>query len=244
MVQSLDHLSIGSPLPNSSDLIAQQMLNGQIEIMDSLWWLHNNSVATLRSTKDMGVDILNGSWTFTPTYVEKQKHPLSYALGYMLDKPGEGFNALMTELCSRAEQEFYYGPLRALRAFILNEKPNATDRPQLKLPDLWYVDLTKVDVRSLIGGINEYCFGMPCIAQEHTGNLYAFIADKSDASLDTLEGTPLFISEKGRSRVWYGTIAFPQYFVDMTSIFNFLCSPFEHGLKQDILQQYRKSVNL
>lgn len=242
MVQSLDHLSIGSPLPNSSDLIAQQMINGQIEVMNNLWSLHNYSSVVLRSTPELGKELLNGSWTFTPPYVEKQKHPLSYVLGHMQSIPGRGYNDLMIDLCTKAEQEFYYGPLRALRRFILNEnKPN--DREQLKLPDFWYVNLDKTDARNVIGVVNQYCTGMPCIAKDCSSALYLYLADCADTSLDVIEESHILVSSKGSAKVLYGHAPDVGY-VDMTSIFNFLCSPFEHGLKQDILQQYRKAVNL
>lgn len=242
MASPLAEINIGSPLPDSSDLIFKQILDGSIEILDSTLDLHKQSSVLLRNTKELGIDILNGTWTYTPKYTYENRHPLAYTFGHMMADPNSTYQELAKELTSKAEQDLFYGPLRKLRAFLINHD-TATGKTNLRLPDAWEVRIDdNLNMRDFMGIVEGY------VATQMRQEISALVYERYYASGDTAKDAKarLLISNGKVNMVdpeRNYTVCAATLF-DMTPVFKFISRPWDHGLTQEHLRAYRKLVNL
>lgn len=241
MVSPLAQVNIGSPLPDSGDLILKQILDGSIEILDSVLDLHKHSTVMMRSTKELGIDILSGTWSYTPAYTYENRHPLAYTLGHMMQDPNSTYMELAKELTTRAEQDLFYGPLRKLRAFLINHD-TVTGKTDLRMPDEWTVDIDEaMTMRDFMGVVEGY------VQSEQRKEISSTIFEKYYAAgeSNTQPKVRLIFSE-GKLHIVEPDRFIPgaNMMFPMTPIFKIVSRPWEHGLTQKVLKVYRSLVNL
>lgn len=102
MASPLSEMQIGSPLPNHKDLISKQLIEGQIEFLSGIADLHEHSAVQMRNPRSLGLDVLNGTWVYTPRYMYENRHPLSYTFGHMQHGGDEeGYVTLLKTLAQK-----------------------------------------------------------------------------------------------------------------------------------------------
>ncbi len=235
MTSPFDEIKIGSPIPTSAERLFEEIILGHIEFPKSLDEIHLNSNVKLRGVNELGLSVLNGSWTYVPTYTYPNKHALAYALSHTLIKGN--YQQLINELAAKAEREFYFAPLRSLRYFLLNHDPKS-GHAELKMPDLWYASLSPegVTMQRLLEIFDAYANKHPvCKATAEMFYNGKMPAPQSDVKITFKHDHLVVLSSD---------TMMPQHAVDMTEIFKFILSPTRHNLNQDIFRTYRKAVNL
>lgn len=241
MVSPLAKINIGSPLPESGDLIYKQILDGSIEILDSTLDLHRQSNVVLRNTKELGINILNGVWTYTPQYTYENRHPLAYTFGHMMADPNSTYQDLAKELTTKAEQDMFYAPLRKLRAFIINHD-TVTGKTDLRMPDAWIVNIdAALTMRDFMGVVEGY------VQSEQRQEISAVVFEKYYATGESTKNSKARLLFSGGKLVMVDPdrhTAGTANLFDMTSIFKFVSRPWNHGLTQEHFRAYRKLVNL
>lgn len=241
MASPLSEMQIGSPLPNSSDAIARQILDGQIEILSGSLELHGRSTVTLRNTEQLGLNMLNGSWSYTPKYMYENKHQISYLFGLAQNPEDGGYNELLKALSYKAEQEFLFAPLRQVRSFLLNHD-KITGRTNLRMPDDWTVvvddSLKMTDFMGIIEGYVQ-SEQRQAVASVIFEQFYA-------ASRDTTVVNVRLLFSEGRLTIMDNDrpIQGADMLFNMTPIIKFISRPWNHGLTQEHFRAYRKLVNL
>jgi len=241
MVSPLAKINIGSPLPDSGDLIYKQILDGSIEILDSTLDLHRQSNVVLRNTKELGIDILNGVWTYTPKYTYENRHPLAYTFGQMMADPNSTYQDLAKELTTKAEQDMFYAPLRKLRAFIINHD-TVTGKTDLRMPDAWIVNIdAALTMRDFMGVVEGY------VQSKQRQEVADVVFEKYYATGESTKNSKARLLFSGGTVVMVDPdrhTAGTANMFDMTPIFKFVSRPWNHGLTQNHLRTYRKLVNL
>lgn len=241
MVSPLAKINIGSPLPESGALIYKQILDGSIEILDSTLDLHRQSSVVLRNTKELGIDMLNGVWTYTPQYTYENRHPLAYTFGHMMADPKSTYQDLARELTTKAEQDMFYAPLRKLRAFLINHD-TVTGKTDLRMPDAWIVNIdAALTMRDFMGVVEGY------VQSEQRQEVADVVFEKYYATGESTKNSKARLLFSGGTLVMVDPdrhTAGTANLFDMTSIFKFVSRPWDHGLTQEHFRTYRKLVNL
>ncbi|QZE57282.1 hypothetical protein MPK71_gp073 [Erwinia phage pEa_SNUABM_1] len=241
MASPLAEINIGSPLPDSGDLIFKQILDGSIEILDSTLDLHKQSSVLLRSTKELGIDILNGTWTYTPQYTYENRHPLAYTFGHMMADPKSTYQDLAKELTTKAEQDMFYAPLRKLRAFMINHD-TVTGKTDLRMPDAWVVKIDEtLTMRDFMGVVEGY------VQSEQRQEISAVVFEKYYATGESTKEAKarlVFRDDKLHIVDYDRFIPGVNMMFPMTSIFKFISRPWDHGMTQSVFKLYRSLVNL
>lgn len=241
MASPLSEINIGSPLPDSADLIYKQILDGSIEILDSTLDLHRHSSVVLRSTKELGVDLLNGTWTYTPKYTYENRHPLAYTFGHVLADPNATYTDLSKAIAAKAEQDLFYAPLRKLRAFLINHDP-VTAKTELRMPEAWIVNIDDaLNMRDFMGVVEGYVHSGP--RQE----ISSVVFEKYYATGESMRNSKARLLFSGGSLIVVDQdrhTAGTANLFDMTPVCKFITQPWDHGLTQEHLRAYRKLVNL
>ncbi|AWY08349.1 hypothetical protein HOT49_gp071 [Erwinia phage vB_EamM_Alexandra] len=242
MASPLSEMQIGSPLPDHKDLVSKQLIDGQIEFLSGIADLHEHSAVQLRNTCSIGLDSLNGTWIYTPRYMYENRHPLSYTFGHMQHGGDEeGYVALLKTLAQKAEHEFYYGPLIAVRKFLI-QHDKVSGKTDLMMPDAWSVvindDLKMADFMGVIEGyVQSEQRQIICAAVYE--QYYSTLRNNSDLPVRLLfSRNKLTLVDAGAALVGAGSL------FDLTPIMRFISNPKGHGLTQEIFRAYRKLVNL
>ena len=240
MASPLSEMQIGSPLPDSKELIAKQLRDGTIEFLSSVEELDALSSVTLRSVSELGLDALNGTWCYSPKYMYETRHPVSYTFGHAQALQIGGYPDLLHTMAQRAAQEFYYGPLGIIRKFLIQHEPK-TGKTDLKLPDKWSVVIDDtLKMQDFMGVIEGY------VSTKQRQIIAAAVYDQFYA--DNQKSTqPIRLVYKE-----FGVMLYPaddtkirgRATFDMTPIIRFISNPKGHGLTQEIFRAYRKLVNL
>ena len=234
-------MQIGSPLPEHKNLIAQQLIEGQIEFLNKQQDLHNQSNVMLRSVKDIGIDVLNGTWVYTPQYMYENRHPISYTLGHMLEAAAGGYCELLTALTQKAEHEMYFGPLITVRKFLIRHD-SVSGKTDFRMPDKWQVTVgVDFSMSDFMGVIEGYVNGeqRQQISEVVFEQFYATGKDRRKADTRLLFSNGLLtIREDDRP------IAGTEGLFDMTPIVRFISRPYDHGMTQKSFRAYRSLVNL
>lgn len=241
MASPLAEINIGSPLPDSGDLIFKQILDGSIEILDSTLDLHKHSSVTLRSTKELGVDMLNGTWVYTPKYTYENKHPLAYTFGHIVADPNSTYQDLAKAIAAKAEHDLFYAPMRKLRAFLINHD-TAKGKTELRLPDAWVVNIDDaLTMRDFMGVVEGY------VQTKQRQEISSTVFEKYYATGESTNIVKARLLYSGDSLLLVNperhTAGMSNLF-DMTPVFKFISRPWNHGLTQEHLRAYRKLVNL
>ncbi|QZE56269.1 hypothetical protein MPK67_gp072 [Erwinia phage pEa_SNUABM_32] len=234
-------MQIGSPLPNTSDLIFKQILEGNIEILDTVQELHERSQINMRNVESLGLVALNGSWCYTPKYLHENKHAISYMLGHVLLGPTLNYTTLLTEMTQRVENEMYYGPLRQLRTFLINHD-TVSGKTDLRMPDEWTIDFDEsLTVADFMGVVEAY------VREPQRQAISSFVYEHFYANgLNDKNGAARFAFIGGQM-VFVAPDSFApgvNYKYNMTRIIRFISRPWNHGLDQKNLRAYRSLVNL
>lgn len=241
MASPLSEMQIGSPLPDSKVTIAKQLIDGQIEFMDNLLCLHNQSDVVLRNTRSLGMNMLNGSWTYTPQYTYENKHPISYCLGHTQNGADSGYESLMRSLTQKAEQEFYYGPLALVRKFLIQHN-SESGRTNLVLPDDWTVRIDdNLNMRDFMGVIEGY------VNSDQRQEIASVVFERYYATGVNTRDLPVrLLFSEGRLTLidTERQVVGADMLFNLTSIIRFISNPYGHGLTQEIFRAYRKLVNL
>lgn len=246
MASPLSLMQIGSPLPDLREELGKALIEGHIEIMSTLWDLHNNSTVQLRGTKELDLDLLNGSWHYTPVYLQSHMTKLSYTIGEM-QQPYEqdvGYGALLKQLCTRAEQDFYFYPLAVLRSNILNHEPKS-GKTNFILPKAFYLNFNdKLQIRNVIEIVEHYVDhdrGLPIVQ-----HLYSYIGscgDIGECGSNVQEGNNYSIFVDGAT-VHRANDNFRATVdaVDLSPVFRLIRHPVGHGLNQATYQKYKQAI--
>ncbi|QZE59983.1 hypothetical protein pEaSNUABM35_00066 [Erwinia phage pEa_SNUABM_35] len=242
MASPLSEMQIGSPLPDHKDLISKQLIEGQIEFLSGIADLHEHSAVQMRNPRSLGLDVLNGTWVYTPRYMYENRHPLSYTFGHMQHGGNEeGYVTLLKTLAQKAEQEFYYGPLLAVRKFLI-QHDKVSGKTDLLMPDSWSVviddDLKMSDFMGVIEGYVQ-SDQRRAICSAVYEQYYATLRSHSDLPVRLMfSQNKLILVDAGAALVGAGSL------FDLTPIMRFISNPKGHGLTQEIFRAYRKLVNL
>ncbi|QZE58975.1 hypothetical protein pEaSNUABM22_00072 [Erwinia phage pEa_SNUABM_22] len=240
MASPLSEMRIGSPLPDSKELIAKQLRDGTIEFLSGVDALDALSTVTLRSASEIGLDVLNGTWCFSPKYMYETRHPVSYTFGHTQAKEIGGYSDLLHTMVQKAAQEFYYGPLGLIRKFLIQHEAQ-TGKTDLLLPQEWSVVIDdNLKMQDFLGVIEGYVRGNA--RQAVAAAVYEqFYSDTQNPT------RPVRLVYK-RSGVWIypadDTKIRGRGQFDMTPIIRFISNPRGHGLNQEIFKAYRALVNL
>lgn len=241
MASPLAEINIGSPLPDSGDLIFKQILDGSIEILDSTLDLHKHSSVMMRTTKELGIDILNGTWVYTPKYTYENRHPLAYTFGHIMANPQSTYQELSKELATKAEQDLFYAPLRKLRAFLINHD-TVTGKTDLRMPDAWIVNIDDaLNMRDFMGVVEGY------VQSEQRQEISSVVFEKYYATGESTHTVKARLLFSGGSLTLVNPerhLAGTANLFDMTPVFKFISRPWDHGLTQEHFRAYRKLVNL
>ena len=239
MVSQLAKMQIGSPLPDHKDLIAKQLRDGTIEFLSGTEELDALSSITLRSVSELGLDVLNGTWSYTPKYMYETRMPVSYTFGHMIPIEVGGYSDLLHTMVQQAAQEFYYGPLGLIRKFLIQHEAQ-TGKTDLKLPRSWSVVIDdKLRMRDFIGVIEGYVQGTvrQSVATAAYEQYHSDIENPTrHVRLACHDDAVLLLPIDSKADI---SSAF-----DMTTIFRFISNPKNHGLNQEIFKAYRTLVNL
>lgn len=238
MASPLSEIKIGSPLPQACDQIFNQIINGTIEILNDLNDLHLHSSVALRSGKELGLDVLNGSWNFTPTYMDKTSCPMSYSLGHTIPTEQGNFTDLLRSLAQKAEKEMFFNPLWRLRGFILNHD-TVTGKTDLSMPKDWLINIDEsMRLNDFMALVESYVNSD--VRKQITAKVYELFTISPDvvARIACIDGEVVHLERE--PKVKYGRA----FAYNMTPIFKFLNHPCGHNLTQDKFTTYRKLVNL
>lgn len=240
MASPLSEMQIGSPLPDSKELIAKQLRDGTIEFLSGVEELDALSTVTLRSVNELGLDALNGTWCYSPKYMYETRHPVSYTFGHTQAIQIGGYPDLLHTMAQKAAQEFYYGPLGIIRKFLIQHEPQ-TGKTDLKLPDKWCVVIDdSLKMQDFMGVIEGYVNKnqRQIIAAAIYNQFYTDtqMAAQPVRLVYKKFGVMLYPADDTKIR------GFPTF--DMTPIIRFISNPKGHGLTQEIFRAYRKLVNL
>ncbi|QZE59314.1 hypothetical protein MPK66_gp070 [Erwinia phage pEa_SNUABM_2] len=239
MASPLSEMQIGSPLPDHKDLIAKQLRDGTIEFLSGTEELDALSSITLRSVSELGLDVLNGTWCYSPEYMYETRMPVSYTFGHMIPVEVGGYSDLLHTMMQKAAQEFYYGPMGLIRKFLIQHEAS-TGKTDLKLPRSWSVVINDdLKMRDFLGVIEGYVQGevrqsvATAVYEQYHSDIenptrHVRLVCKDDAVLLLPIDSKTDISS-----------AF-----DMTTILRFISNPKGHGLNQEIFKAYRARVNL
>lgn len=240
MASPLSEMKIGSPLPDSKELIAKQLRDGTIEFLSGLEELDALSSVTLRSASEIGLNVLNGTWCYSPKYMYETRHPVSYTFGHTQPVEMGGYNSLLHTMMQKAAQEFFYGPLGIIRKFLIQHEAK-TGKTDLLLPEQWSVVIDdNLKMQDFMGVIEGYVLGnaRQAVIEAVYEQFYAdtqnptrpvrLVYKPFNVIIYPAEDTKI----RGRERF------------DMTPIFRFISNPRGHGLNQEIFKAYRKLVNL
>lgn len=234
-------MQIGSPLPEHKNLIAQQLIEGQIEFLNKQQDLHNQSNVVLRSVKDIGIDALNGTWVYTPQYMYDNRHPISYTLGHMLEPMAGGYCELLATLTQKAEHEMYFGPLIVIRKFLIRHD-SVSGKTDLRMPDDWAVRIDDdLKMRDFMGVIEGY------VTSTQRQEIASVVFEKYYATGVSTEDLPVrLLFSDGRLTLVDTERKIPgaDLLFDMTPIVRFISRPYDHGLTQKSFRAYRSLVNL
>lgn len=235
--------NIGSPLPDYQEQLKEDIIAGRIELLQNLFDFNQCSQVTLRSAKEIGIDCLNSRWVFTPTYLDGRSTPLSYSLGFTNPDPKDTYIGTLRQINTQAEQAFYYGPLRALRAHLIRHD-DVSGKTCMPLPENWYVNLSGTFTdRKLTEVLEMFC--MPnAVATKFLRTYYEHIFEfgwkHQDSDTDTK--TTQVICACGDVRILDTPVVLDKSFIDLTNLFRFVLCPFDHGLDQEQIRRYKDSV--
>lgn len=243
MVSPLAQMNIGSPLLDSGDAICKQILAKEIEIPQNLWHLHTNSRVEIRAVKDLGVDMLQGSWLYTPRYIDKKQNAISYSIGH-IEQPTDnqrGMVSLMNLLANKAEQDLYYSPLRVLRKFLINHD-RVSGSTDFRLPESWSLIIDEsLSVHHVMGVIEGYVNG-----EQRTkigGAVYEALGCVVDNNTTPFALRLLCVQGDVYTLPIEHPVQGPKLF-DLTPLVRFIHHPIDHGLTLEVLNEYRSLVNL
>ena len=241
MASPLSEMQIGSPLPDHKDLIAKQLRDGTIEFLSGTEELNALSSITLRSVPELGLNVLNGTWSYSPKYMYETRMPVSYTFGHMIPVEVGGYSDLLHTMVQKAEQEFYYGPLVVVRKFLI-QHDKVSGKTDLMMPSAWSVvindDLKMADFMGVIEGYVQ-SEQRQAICSAVYEQYYATLRSHSDLPVRLLfSQNKLTLVDASAALVGAGSL------FDLTPIMRFISNPKNHGLNQEIFKAYRKLVNL
>lgn len=239
MASPLSEMQIGSPLPDSKELIAKQLRDGIIEFLSGPEELDALSSITLRSASEIGLDMLNGTWCYSPKYMYETRLPVSYTFGHAQAIQIGGYHDLLHTMVQKAAQEFYYGPLGIIRKFLIQHEPQ-TGKTNFALPEQWSVTIDdRLKMSDFLGVFEGYVNTEQ--RQIVSAAVYEqFYSDSGNTSRPVRivykDNAVLILPEGAKVR---GRDLF-----DLTPIVRFISNPKDHGLTQEIFKAYRALVNL
>lgn len=243
MTSKLSDIHFGSPLPDLSQILGEEIIKGNIEVPNLLWEVHIQSSVQLRPMTDLDKALdntINGTWTYTPKYLGPPMRQLrqAYSFGHSItnESPGAGYEELIAGMTRYAEQQFFYKPLAALRSHLIGGSGRLD-----KMPRQWFIEIGPSFTLSVAANALDM-FLDPEQHKPAIDRLYELIADHGH-NLYKDEDTFLLTVSDGRPAAHCNHPPFydPSY-VNMSNIFRFLLHPIRHGLTQMHLQKYLQNL--